>query len=440
MAVPRFRTPATQTTPPQETAPTALPRQSGPPAAPAPPPTTETRPTMVQPQAPLTNPALNFSPAPLPTIVTPSPSLPSAVTPAPTQQNFATSKPASPQPRFVTSATPSSPTTKTETVMRSSPQRTAAPTTVSSPRFPTDKSLVRTSTPQSPVAPKPQTITSVISASPTRESSSMGNSFIKKSYLEPSTTPTTSPMRKVSAPSPEARTLLGSRSPPPSEPLPTAVPDGVYTPTSSPRDGKTLSKTPPQSTLIRPLSHPPSPLTLPPAQIKTAINHEPSTFPKDQTTVITQERNGKPKVMPRVPDTYEFMETTYKYIGQDGEGKDAHEKITDAEQSGTRVIRLAGENHGAIMELSPSRTKGNRNGRKTGTDYGKGNEEESSNKKNNKSMAIQAPPLTAFMNSNVQGMNNSIVYNTSCTHNDPGVHLSFTRKPNGGYVKDHIMD
>ena len=58
--------------------------------------------------------------------------------------------------------------------------------------------------------------------------------------------------------------------------------------------------------------------------------------------------------------------------------------------------------------------------------------------KSHKGMPMNAPPLSAFMNSNVQGVNNSLVFQSSCTHHDPGVHLSLSQKPaaSGFNVKD----
>jgi len=43
------------------------------------------------------------------------------------------------------------------------------------------------------------------------------------------------------------------------------------------------------------------------------------------------------------------------------------------------------------------------------------------------------------MNSNVQSIHNSILYISSLTHHDPGVHLALSRKPYGEFqVKDRV--
>lgn len=120
--------------------------------------------------------------------------------------------------------------------------------------------------------------------------------------------------------------------------------------------------------------------------------------------------------------------------------KGGQQKASNSDSSddfGMSVLTLAGENKGAIMELSPSRKtyspqslqkKGipkawssEDDGEKSGSESGK-----KGDRMQNKSL-----PMTAFMNSNVQGVNNSILHNASCTHHDPGVHLVFSRKTNG---------
>lgn len=96
-----------------------------------------------------------------------------------------------------------------------------------------------------------------------------------------------------------------------------------------------------------------------------------------------------------------------------------------------RVIKLAGQNKGAVMELSApghqsldknGKIKTWRNGEKSSSVEGK------SEDKTCDEMDMESPQMTAFMNSNVQGINNSIFYNFSSTLNDPGIHLSLSRK------------
>ncbi|KAG2290524.1 hypothetical protein Bca4012_034841 [Brassica carinata] len=123
----------------------------------------------------------------------------------------------------------------------------------------------------------------------------------------------------------------------------------------------------------------------------------------------------------------------------------------------TRVITIAGENKGAVMEIirSPSGNKTGgagthpsrgfhgtgEKGRKlqgssSSSDEGEGKKKTT---KNNNAYDNNLP-MKAFINSNVQMINNSIVYNSTATHHDPGVHLKISRTPgsdNGFHVKDY---
>lgn len=120
-------------------------------------------------------------------------------------------------------------------------------------------------------------------------------------------------------------------------------------------------------------------------------------------------------------------------------------KHSDSEDSGTRIITIAGENKGAIMDLSPfgkmthnfgnsPHTLQNKNDNPTASSDGEksGSSSDGKSKAKNQNKNSKSPLVSAVMNSNVQGVNNSILFNSSTTHHDPGVHLSLTRKPNGG--------
>ncbi|XP_027337364.1 uncharacterized protein LOC113851076 [Abrus precatorius] len=97
----------------------------------------------------------------------------------------------------------------------------------------------------------------------------------------------------------------------------------------------------------------------------------------------------------------------------------------------TRVITIAGENRGAYMEIlkpqeKPIKKMGN---------FGNGEEDANEKEKNRKVRTISSLPKSGFyVNSNVQCVNSSMMFHTSCTHNDPGVHLSLSKKPFGERV------
>lgn len=99
------------------------------------------------------------------------------------------------------------------------------------------------------------------------------------------------------------------------------------------------------------------------------------------------------------------------------------------EESGLRMITIAGENRGAFMELLPSSSPSSTGSpMKSKAEQG---EEAAKAKKDGKGGAGTLSPLSAFVNSNVQGVNNSILLNASCAHSSPGVHLAVTRRPSG---------
>lgn len=97
-------------------------------------------------------------------------------------------------------------------------------------------------------------------------------------------------------------------------------------------------------------------------------------------------------------------------------------KLSDPEdKQGLRAVTLAGENKGALMEVKPWL----QNGKQTRSESGE------EGKSREKKGAVVQSPMAGYFNSNVQGLNNSIIYNANVRHNDPGIHLSFTRKVNG---------
>lgn len=161
----------------------------------------------------------------------------------------------------------------------------------------------------------------------------------------------------------------------------------------------------------------------------------------EQKTVLVQETIDKPTK----------MHNAHNSTGVAGNGKREPTKkdkgtskklLSDSEDFGMRVITLAGENKGALMELTTSRKKTyshslqkNKNaeaGIISSSGYQSNSESGEDGKSNDKEAKTmqQSQPMTAFLNSNVQGVNNSILYNATCRYNDPGIHLSLTRKAN----------
>lgn len=114
---------------------------------------------------------------------------------------------------------------------------------------------------------------------------------------------------------------------------------------------------------------------------------------------------------------------------------------TKFEKLPRRLVTLIGENKGAIMVLKPNSTKksyttttnvfGGKSqivGKKEEANTVEG--EMGSKKKNkedqNDMNTMEMEESTLFINSNVQGVNNSILDDSSLTHHDPGFHIFFS--------------
>ncbi|KAJ8650620.1 hypothetical protein MRB53_003643 [Persea americana] len=234
----------------------------------------------------------------------------------------------------------------------------------------------------------------------------------------------------------EAPTPLEIGKPP--SPTPKATSQEPTTP-QSPKTIKTLPS-PVQSPRTKPSPTPPPPpsLPLPPSQLK------PEPEPELSKTMLVQDVKKMSESMPRAAPATQKSEFSSNTIPR--------HSVADVEVP-MRVITLAGENKGACMELGfPSSLLQNKKKPETiGTvrlrqqqveeDDAQGNGTKMEKKNGKGANSTKAPPVaSAFVNSNVQSVNNSIVFHASCTHGDPGVHLAFSRKPapaNGYHRKDH---
>ncbi|GMI98475.1 hypothetical protein HRI_003516800 [Hibiscus trionum] len=288
------------------------------------------------------------------------------------------------------------------------------------------------------------------------------------------TAPTRSPAKTSSLPSSPPKPVATTTASVPSSPARPAATTTASVPTSPAKTAFTTNtnrvaspqatvkpamQSPIQSPKIKPpTAPPPSPLTLPPPQMRDLEPKIP--VEAEQKTVLVQKMIDKSKGLFGAPQK-DLDDTRYRSINgpkepskhvetkEKGNGK---KLSSDSEDSGMRVITIAGENKGAFMELikSPHRNgfKGSPHrlqktvvsGSSDGSEYHSysSSGEEGDQKLKGKSNGSNTMPMNAFMNSNVQGVNNSIVYNSSCTHHDPGVHLSLHRKPTTGgfHVKE----
>ncbi|KAK7338102.1 hypothetical protein VNO77_18701 [Canavalia gladiata] len=308
-------------------------------------------------------------------------------------------------------------------------------------------------------------------------------------------TPAPAPSASAPAPAPEARPILPlpafrtasapsspqiqpaqeKRTPsPPSQPqkLSTSLPSSPIrkppspspdkTTTQSPKTIKQTDRSPMHSPNNKPTAPPPSPLTLPPSQLKAQPNIPTEAEPK---TVLVQKTVDRPKPWHNGTtaesshrETRSHGNSHHHHHGKhvttkesEAREKGTHRKVLDSEESGMRVITIAGENRGAYMELiqSPKKheskylhKKGNSSINVDGaeSESSGGQEGNVNNKKDKGHKTTSSFPMAAYMNSNVQCVNNSLLYHTSCSHHDPGVRLSLTKKSLGeGYhLKEYV--
>lgn len=121
---------------------------------------------------------------------------------------------------------------------------------------------------------------------------------------------------------------------------------------------------------------------------------------------------------------------------------ETQKKHSDSEYVGKNIITIAGENKGAILKISPfdddkrheigNSIHINRHNPSTSStgETSQTNSDAKNNKKNQNSNSLLK---TAFLNNNVQGVNNSILYDSSINHHDPGIHLTLSRMSDGDH-------
>ncbi|KAJ1378030.1 hypothetical protein SESBI_48275 [Sesbania bispinosa] len=168
----------------------------------------------------------------------------------------------------------------------------------------------------------------------------------------------------------------------------------------------------------------------------------PTTTPAVQSHQNTFKLIVNPEIEPKIPveeklKTVVVNKTIEKPNVNDNGSlqKGLNKKLSDSEDSDTRVITITGENKGAYMEIIQSRKKPNYlhkmdNSKVKGYDY----ESENANKKDKsqKARTLSSRPRSGvYVNSNVQCINNSMVFHSCCTHHDPGVQLTLSKNPFG---------
>lgn len=244
-----------------------------------------------------------------------------------------------------------------------------------------------------------------------------------------------SPVQKVASPVPTKTS--------PVQKAAISVPSEKTIATQSP---KTIKPT--ESPKVKPTAPtpapPPSPLVLPPPS-----QPEPPKIPAEAEpkTVVMQKTIEKPKQ--RINGNGDEKEREKEKAKIEKSPKEV--KKTE-ESGGFRVITIAGENRGAFMEVIQSPTKPYKKGgnskevaQKKGDESGKSSSsEEGDGKKKKKDKSgrgrTSSFPMRAFVNSNVQCVNNSLLYNASCSHHDPGVRFTLSKKPLGEGFQFHAKE
>ncbi|GAB4844632.1 hypothetical protein Ancab_038034 [Ancistrocladus abbreviatus] len=226
-------------------------------------------------------------------------------------------------------------------------------------------------------------------------------------------------------------------------------------PTASPRLVKPIKQTP-QFQKTKPMVAPPSPVTLPPSLLMSAGE------PKQQVrveaeneTIPVKEMVEKPNNSLKTPSggTKAILDNSQN-AGIAPKGNHGKHK---GKKFGMRIISIAGENKGALMELGHSprgngihesnphghflRSQDNVRGGGDGSEIDLSGREGGLKMKEGKHKVMATPSLPIYVNSNVQEVNSSIIYNSLCTQHDPGVHLSLSGKPfnwNGIHRADNV--
>ncbi|KAL8136350.1 hypothetical protein V2J09_002351 [Rumex salicifolius] len=268
---------------------------------------------------------------------------------------------------------------------------------------------------------------------------------------QPSSPPPTQPPLPISSSSPSPspsprlpRIATTSRASP--SPSPTPTPPYVSYRPSSTRMSRLPTPTPSPKSPIKATHHSPPPITLPPPQSKAEL--EPRTLPEaEQEKVLLQDTFNKKVVFPAASSHDQGSSVKgfiHKAISKNH--KKPSSLSSDSEDGkNVRIITMTGENKGALMELGLANSRRNNEGKtlgnfpgsghvlgngykQEGEDLNGGNADRSKIKDREGNETSSRLPMSGYVNSNVQGINNSILYNSSFTHHDPGVHFSVSRK------------
>ncbi|XP_075093039.1 uncharacterized protein LOC107818539 isoform X1 [Nicotiana tabacum] len=147
-----------------------------------------------------------------------------------------------------------------------------------------------------------------------------------------------------------------------------------------------------------------------------------TTQPRNKTAVSGSSQKTAVSNEAHIPIHKEIKDNISKVLNRVGTQKTG--------KTAVNVITLAGDNRGASMQLgSDSSTKGGRIHIHRGYKINPNESADATTDGEGSSKTKEDQTLAAYINCNVQGINNSIVFNSSITERDPGVHMSIPRMP-----------
>lgn len=234
------------------------------------------------------------------------------------------------------------------------------------------------------------------------------------------------PARQLSKPEPKQYQQKGTATEPKREsPIPPPPSTAALKQPPPPPPATTAVKQPPPPA-------PPTPVNLSPPDSNK--KEDLSIVPADQVKAIVKASNPEPDKSVQQGIREDITSLTRRLAELHAQHKrlNADQRQKGQAEMGVGVITLAGENRGATMELGPDSRRSDNfsfqgKGHKVGQD--EKNEEKEDAKGKGSPHSSKASPVSAYVNSNVQAANNSILYNSTCPHRDPGVRLSLSNNP-----------
>ncbi|KAL9229020.1 hypothetical protein vseg_004538 [Gypsophila vaccaria] len=347
--------------------------------------------------------------------------------------------------------------TQSQTGQNTTPPLQAPTPTLSSiapasgpPRGPTPPVALSPVSPPKPL-PKLGTTSPITQTSPATEKSPLASPMTRKSP------PPESPVTHKNPLTPKSSRISSTISSPPS------LPSSPHPKSQSPKLSVPTSPDMKQEVVARPVPASPAKLSLPSPPPKPSnengLNNASNNHPVPSPRTNNPHPETPPPESPKVTSDGEHEKIIHAIVEQKkalhlhntvGKPRPEQDHLglylkPNNDDPRLRFISISGDNRGAVMELgySPT-THGNphthlsspntvRNDSASSVVKSSGNDR----RPNNNAKAKPSTPMRAFMNSNVQGINSSIVFNTTLSHHDPGVHLSVTGKPVKGRLKEH---